>query len=268
MAFAPNGDLLGGDNGPDFDFPDELNWLRDGRHYGFPWRFGTQDNPQQFAGYEPSKDLRLSQDFTAVNTGTYRNDPSFPPAPTSFSEPILSSGPDAAQYRGDDGRQHDAVKEGPSMASFTPHRSPLGLAFADDTAMPADMRGTSETFVAFILSWGAAGGTLTDKGQDLLELRLTRTVDNYVMSATQIARDFKNPIDAVMIGNRLYVLEFGAGGAVWELSFDLAYSYSFPEVRIQFPTASRLSQGAFAGGEPTLERTSATTIPRNPYAYA
>jgi hypothetical protein len=27
-------------------------------------------------------------------------------------------------------------------------------------------------------------------------------------------------VNAVMIGNKLYVLEFGAGGAVWELSFD------------------------------------------------
>jgi glucose/arabinose dehydrogenase len=219
-AFAPNGDLFAGDNGPDADFPDELNWLREGKHYGFPWRFGVQDNPQQFPGYDATKDKRLSQDFTAVNTGTYKDDPTFPKAPGTFSEPVLSSGPDAAIYRADDGSQHDASKDGPSMASFTPHRSPLGLVFADDTAMPADMRGSGETSVAFILSWGAAGGTLTDKGQDLLYLRLTRSVDNYIMTATQIARDFKNPIDAVMIGNKLYVLEFGAGGAIWELSFD------------------------------------------------
>jgi Glucose / Sorbosone dehydrogenase len=33
MAFAPNGDLFGVDNGPDADFPDELNWLREGLHY-------------------------------------------------------------------------------------------------------------------------------------------------------------------------------------------------------------------------------------------
>lgn len=220
MAFAPNGDLLGGDNGPDADFPDELNWLRQGKHYGFPWRFGRQDNPQQFADYDPSQDPRLSRDFTAVNTGTYKNDPTFPPAPGDFSEPILNSGPDGVIYRGDDGKEHNAATEGPSMASFTPHRSPLGLVFADDASMPADMRGGGETSVAFILSWGAAGGTLSDKGQDLLLLRLTRSVDNYVMSSEQIARDFKNPIDAVLIGNQLYVLEFGAGGAIWELTFE------------------------------------------------
>ncbi|NTW00752.1 MAG: hypothetical protein HGA19_05505, partial [Oscillochloris sp.] len=217
MAFAPNGDLFGAENGPDSDYPDELNWLREGRHYGFPWRFGRQDNPQQFPGYDPSKDMYLNQDYTAVNTGTYQNDPTFPKAPTSFSEPILSSGPDAAIYRGSEGKEHDAAKEGPNIASFTAHRSPLGLVIADDPTMPADMRSDNETTVAFMLSWGATGGSLSDKGQDLLCLRLTHSVDNYTMSVTQIARDFKNPIDAVLIGNRLYVLEFG-GGAIWELT--------------------------------------------------
>jgi hypothetical protein len=48
LAFAPNGDLFGTENGPDRDMPDELNWLREGHHYGFPWRMGTEDNPQRF----------------------------------------------------------------------------------------------------------------------------------------------------------------------------------------------------------------------------
>lgn len=219
LVFAPNGDLFGPDNGPDADFPDEMNWLREGKHYGFPWRFGVQDNPQQFADYDPAGDTRLSQDFTAVNTGTYKNDPSFPEAPAAFTEPAISSGPDADQYRADDGSVREADKDGPSIASFTPHRSPLGLAFAEGEAMPADLRGTGEVLSAFLLSWGSAGGTLTDRGQDLLHLTLTRGVDNYTMTATQIARDFKNPIDAVLIDNRLYVLEFGGGGAIWELTF-------------------------------------------------
>jgi glucose/arabinose dehydrogenase len=66
LEFAPNGDLFATDNGPDADYPDELNWIREGLHYGFPWRFGNQDNPQQFADYDSSKDVRLSLDFIAV----------------------------------------------------------------------------------------------------------------------------------------------------------------------------------------------------------
>jgi len=219
-AFAPNGDLFVGDNGPDADYPDEINWIREGKHYGFPWRFGNQDNPQQFADYDSSKDKRLQKDFTAVQKGTYRNDRSFPKPPGAFTDPVANHGPDAAQYRSDDGQAHDAAAEGQILYSFTPHRSPLGLVFADDPKMPADLRGEGDTLSAFILSWGAAGGTLTDRGQDLLHLQLTKQGDNYEAVTTQIARDFKNPIDAVLIENRLYVLEFGARSAIWELTFE------------------------------------------------
>ncbi len=85
--------------------------------------------------------------------------------------------------------------------------------------MPADLRGQGDTLSAFIVSWGAAGGTLTDRGEDLLHLQLTKQGDNYEAVTTQIARGFKNPIDAVMIENRLYVLEYGSGSAIWELTF-------------------------------------------------
>jgi len=218
-AFAPNGDLFVGDNGPDADYPDELNWIREGQHYGFPWRFGNQDNPQQFAGYDGSKDKRLQKDFMAVQKGTYRDDPGFPKPPGAFTDPVANHGPDAAEYRSDDGQAHDAAAEGQILYSFTPHRSPLGLVFADDAKMPADLRGQGNTLSAFIVSWGAAGGTLTDRGEDLLHLQLTKQGDNYEAVTTQIARGFKNPIDAVLIENRLYVLEFGSGSAIWELTF-------------------------------------------------
>ncbi len=221
LEFAPNGDLFATDNGPDADYPDELYWMREGLHYGFPWRFGNQDNPQQFADYDASKDVRLPPDFIAVKNGTYRNDPGFPkPPPVTFANPVANLGPDATKYRGDDGREHDAAAEGRPLYTFTPHRSPLGLVFTTDAKMPADLRGDGGSLSAFVLSWGAAGGTLSDKGQDLLHLRLTKRGDNYESVTTQIARGFKHPIDAVMIENRLYVLEYGADGAIWELTFE------------------------------------------------
>lgn len=219
LEFAPNGDLFAGDNGPDADYPDELNWLREGRHYGFPWRFGSQDNPQQLASYDASKDKRLQPDFTAVQIGAYRNDPTFPKPPGAFTDPVVNHGPAAVQFRSDDGQAHDAAKEGTTLTTFTPHRSPLGLVFATDPKLPESLRGSGDTLSAFMLSWGAAGGTLTDKGQDLLHLTLTKAGDNYSATAEQIARDFKNPIDAVMIENRLYVLEFSNNSALWELTF-------------------------------------------------
>jgi len=85
--------------------------------------------------------------------------------------------------------------------------------------MPADFQGNESTLSAFLLSWGSAGGTLTDRGQDLLHLRLTKRGDNYEAVTTQIARGFNNPIDAVLIENRLFVLDFGSDGTLWELTF-------------------------------------------------
>jgi glucose/arabinose dehydrogenase len=220
LAFAPNGDLFAIDNGPDADYPDELNWIREGLHYGFPWRFGTQDNPQQFANYDPAKDLHLQSGFFATDNGLYHNDPDFPEPPGEFTDPIVNLGPDAMKYRGDDGKEHDAYADGGSLSTFTPHRAPLGLVFVTDSELPAQWRSEGNTLSAFVLSWGAAAGTLSDQGQDLLHLQLTKTGDNYEAVTTQIAREFHNPIDAVLIENRLYVLDFGGTGAIWELTFE------------------------------------------------
>jgi len=220
LAFAPNGDLFAVDNGPDADYPDELNWIREGLHYGFPWRFGTQDNPQQFANYDPPKDLHLQSGFYATDNGLYHNDPGFPEPPSAFTDPVVNHGPDAMKYRGEDGQEYDAYAQGKALSTFTPHRAPLGIVFVTDSELPAQWRSEGDTFSAFMLSWGAAGGTLSDKGQDLLHLQLTKTGDNYEATSTEIARGFQNPIDAVLIENRLYVLEYGGNGAIWELTFE------------------------------------------------
>jgi len=123
-------------------------------------------------------------------------------------------------YRGDDGQEYDAGKQGQTLSTFTPHISPLGLVFSTEPELPAQWRSEGDTFSAFLLSWGAAGGTLSYQGQDLLHLQLTKTGDNYEVRTTEIARGFLNPIDAVLIENRLYVLEYGGNGAIWELTFE------------------------------------------------
>jgi len=220
LAFAPNRELFAVDNGPDADYADELNWIREGAHYGYPWRFGHEDNPQQFPDYTGVFDKRLAPDFTAVQIGAYRADPTFPKPPGPFTDPVRNLGPDAARNRDAEGNEYDAAAEGKPIHTFTPHRSPLGLVFATGDKLPADLRGPGDGLHAFVLSWGAAGGTLSDKGQDLLHLRLTRTGENYQAVTTQIARGFQNPIDAALIENRLYVLDFGGNGAIWELTFE------------------------------------------------
>ena len=79
LAFDAGGRLFATDNGPDRDMSDELNWLRAEHDYGFPWRMGGADNPQQFPDYDPALDLLLDERFPAVQSGAYHNDPAFPP---------------------------------------------------------------------------------------------------------------------------------------------------------------------------------------------
>lgn len=130
LGFAPNGDLFGTDNGPDRDMSDELNWLRPGLHFGFPWTMGGSDNPQRFPGYNPTNDLLLDPRFVAVHSGTYQNDPTFPPAPTNFFEPVINVGPDADSYRDPtDGSIRDASNLAGTLSTFTAHRSPLWPGF-------------------------------------------------------------------------------------------------------------------------------------------
>jgi len=216
MAFNAAGDLIAIDNGPDMSLPDEINWLQAGRHYGFPWRFGDVDNPVLSPAFDPAKDGRLSQEFFAVKNGTYRYDPAFPKPPDGirFTDPITNYGPDADQIVDVSGQVKNTGDLRQPLRGVTAHRSPLGLVFDVSSALGGQYKGAG-----FVLSWGAAGGPQPDKGQDVLMLKLTKKGDAYSMTATQIAKGFNNPMDAVLDGKRLYILDFNNGGAIWEITF-------------------------------------------------
>ena len=220
LAFAPNGDLFATENGPDRDMAEELNWLREGHHYGFPWRMGLEDTPQQFPGYDPASDFLLPARFTAVREGYYHNDPTYPPPPRDFTEPVINLGPDADAYRDPaDGRIKDASEEGVRFGTFTAHRSPLGLVFDADNALAEPFQGDG-----FVLSWTEGdpdgddvAGPFNDPSEDLLHLDLAKVGDNYEARVTRLVGEFSNPIDAEIIGNRIYVIEWGGGRGLWEI---------------------------------------------------
>jgi glucose/arabinose dehydrogenase len=217
LAFAPNGQLFGTDNGPDADFPDELNLLQQGADYGFPWRFGNQANPQSVPGYDPAKDPRIEPSSGAAKGNTYYNDPTFQKPPTTtFTDALQNVGPNAADYVDDTGTAQYAPAEGVTLSTFTPHIAPLGLVFA-----PKELAGVPAggQLHAFMLSWGASIGNLPDQGKDLDALSFFKTSTSYTVSTEQLAEGFSNPIDEVLIGNHLYVLEYGQGGSIWELTF-------------------------------------------------
>ena len=248
LAFAPNGDLFATENGPGRDMPDELNWLRQGRHYGFPWRMGLDDTPQQFPDYDPATDFLLSPRSTAVREGYYHNDPTYPPPPRRFTDPVINLGPDADAYRDPaDGQIKDASEEGIRFGTFSAHRSPLGLVFDVDHALAEPFQGNG-----FTLSWtrgdpdgDSINGPFNDPSQDLLHLDLAKVGDNYEAYVTRIVGGFSNPIDAEIIGNRLYVIEWSGERGLWEIVLppeefpptSLADAQVFSDLGAQTPAA-------------------------------
>lgn len=226
FAFAPNNDLFGAENGPDRDMPDELNWLRQGGHYGFPWRIGGLDNPQQYSNYNPASDRLLDPKFNAVKLGYYYNDPTFPRRPSiDLFGSIYNLGPDADSFRDSvDGQVKDASNLGLTIRTFTAHRSPLGLVFDRQNAMSTEFQGDG-----FMLSWtkgdptgATVAGPFKDPSEDLLHLDLAKvTINNnltYQVRTKRIVQGFNQPIDAEIIGNKIYVLEYGGNQGIWEVS--------------------------------------------------
>ncbi len=220
LAFAANGDLFSVENSGDRDDPEEMNWIRPGGHYGFPWEMGGNDTPMQFAGYKPADDKLINRYYTAYQIGAFHDDPQYPPKPQNltFHKPIRNAGPDADMYRDPaTGKVMDASEIGKTISTFTAHRSPLGLVFDIKSAFAGEYKGKG--FVLNFQEGSATYGPMQDPGQDLLMLDLKKNAagDDYTLNAFRIAVDFFQPTDAVIVDNKLYVLE--GQGQIWEITF-------------------------------------------------
>lgn len=220
LSFGPEGELFSVDNGPDWDMSDEINWVRPGLHYGFPWRMGNYDNPQRFANYDPNNDPLLQNSSWAKQNNLFYNDPTYPPPPAGvqFAEPIINLGPDANSYRTLDGQVIDASDSGEQVYTLTAHSSPLGLVFDNAQAMAPPFQGSG-----FVLRIGGSIANLInsfgDPDQDLLHIDLEKTPsgDNYQARITRLVGGFDSPIDAEIVGNRIYVIEWGNTRGLWEV---------------------------------------------------
>ncbi|MDF3066656.1 MAG: cytochrome c class [Polyangiaceae bacterium] len=210
LAFNADGDLFGAENGPDIDLPDEVNFLEQGKHYGFPWRFGDVDNPVLDPAYVPAGDKRLNTGYGSVKNGSYKYDAMFPAKPaTPFTDPIKNLGPAANVGRADRNAEPAPVVAG--LAGITGHRSPLGLAFDTTGAL------CGEYYKAgFLLSYGALiGSALGDAGEDLLLLTMKKENGVYTMNAKQLAKGIKTPMDSVLVGNKLFTVGFTSTAALY-----------------------------------------------------
>lgn len=246
MAFNGDDHLIAIDNSGERDDPEELNWLQQGRHYGFPWRMGDHWNRLLDPNYDVNQDPLVNPLCGGYLEGIFAADSTFPAVPQglSFTDPIKNLGPDADFFRDSlTGQVRDASGEGINIRSFTPHRSPLGLTIDRDSLLGDYFRGQ-----AFVLSfmpggdssgmspvspWGTPG-PFVDPAQDLLRLDLAYDtgLGDYVMHAHRIIDGFYLPVDAVLDSNRLYILEQRGGGRhnLWRVTFPLATAANDPVV--------------------------------------
>lgn len=234
MAFDAKGNLFAVSNSGDYDHPEDMFWVREGHHYGFPWIMGGIDNPQQFPDYQPDpeKDPFLSKFAFAWLMKYFHNDPNFPKRPegVKFTPAVQNLGPDANEYRDrKTGIVMDGDTTGVTVGTFNAHSSPLGLFFDNDKALAKDLAGDG-----FVIRYtgGPRNGVanpspLRRQGKDLLHLEMSydKPADNYKIKTTRIVDNFTSPTDALLVGNTLYVIEYGgkqggnkAGGSIWKIT--------------------------------------------------
>lgn len=236
MAFDADGHLFGVENSGDHDDPEEMNWLREGYHYGFPWTAGGNPNATRNFGYAPASDRLLNPGYPSAATDFYY-DATFPSLPgQQFTEPMRNTGPDADRLRDAvTGGIVDASEAGLDMRTFTCHRSPLGLVFDKDSVLAADLRGDG-----FLLSFTPGGDTSgfsviapwgipvvpADPSEDLLHLELhyDDVANDYTVQTTRIAQGFYLPVDAELVGNVLFIIENWSGTqrSIWKVTMPLA----------------------------------------------
>ncbi|MCC5938175.1 MAG: c-type cytochrome [Lunatimonas sp.] len=228
IDFDGDGNLFAVVNSGDYDQSEDMFWVREEHHYGFPWVMGGLETPQQFADWhpDPEKDPFLNTSAAAWPHDFY-NDPDFPKRPEGvvFTPGMQNFGPDAVKYRDrKTGEIRDAFMEGKSISSFTAHSSPLGLNFDRDRRLADPYTGNAFTLRYTKGTKSSLMQPFTNNGEDLLQLRVTfdPEVSNFRLETWRIAEGFSQPVDAVLVKNELYVIEYGGrqrGGNIWTVVF-------------------------------------------------
>ena len=225
MAFDPSDNLFAVVNSSDYDHSEDMFWVRQGRHYGFPWIMGGIENPQQYPDFmpDPKKDPFLNATSHGMLMKYFRNDPDFPKVPEGlkFNPGVQNLGPDANEYRGHSGKILDGDNTGVSISTFTAHSSPLGLVFDNKMALSDEFKGDGFVLRNTIGTKSSLMKPFTNQGRDLLHLDMSydKASDNYFVKTTRIMDSFNNPTDAVLLGNSLYIIEYDAKeGSIWKVN--------------------------------------------------
>jgi glucose/arabinose dehydrogenase/mono/diheme cytochrome c family protein len=216
-------------NSGDYDQNEDMFWIREGHHYGYPWVMGGMDNPQQFPDWfpDPEQDPFLNPS-AAARPDDFHNDPDFPKRPEGvvFTKGFENYGPDADKFRDTlTGKVLDASELNLAITTFTPHSSPLGLVFDIEHNLPGRFKGSAFTIRYTNGKKSNLMAPFTENGEDLLHLIINfdPEKDNYNLHTYRIAAGFNQPVDAVLVDNAIFVAEFGGrerGGNIWKVSFN------------------------------------------------
>lgn len=227
LAFDPDNNLFAVVNSGDYDQSEDMFWIREGHHYGFPWVMGGMETPQQFPDWhpDPEKDPFINT-ASAAWPDDYYNDPGFAPRPkgVTFTPGIKNLGPDANEYRDrETGEVVDGDSTGVAVTTFTAHSSPLGFVFDQERRLAGGLKGDGFTLRYTSGLKSSLMKPFTEEGEDLLHLDLTfdEAADNFTVKTTRIVEGFVQPIDAVLIKNEMYVIEYGGrqhGGNIWKVT--------------------------------------------------
>ncbi|EPR66996.1 c-type cytochrome [Cyclobacterium qasimii] len=229
LALDKEGRLLAVVNSGDYDQNEDMFWVKEGHHYGYPWVMGDLESPQQFPNWtpDPDKDAFLNAAAAAWPDDFY-NDPTFPKKPqgVAFGKSIMNYGPDSDKFRDKiTGKVQDASELGIGIRTFTPHSSPLGLVLDNEQSLPGRFKGKALVARYTNGQKSALMQPFTENGEDLLllDLKYLPKEENFRLNTYRVAKGFTQPVDAVLVDGFLYLIEFGGkqrGGNIWKISFN------------------------------------------------
>jgi len=231
MSWNAHGHLFAIDNAGERDDPEELNWIQEGHHYGFPWRIGGNLNPLTNPNYNAAQDPLINPQNSAYLEGHFNADPNFPQIPNGlqFTEPLSNYGAAADYYKNETtGKIEKSSESGTPVKSFTPHRSPLGLVIDKNKALGSVysgkgfvmsfMPGGDSTGFSPISPWGSPC-PFVDPSRELVMMNLyyDSLNNDYAIQTSNIVTGFYLPVDAEQVGNSIYIIE--NNGVLWKIRF-------------------------------------------------
>jgi len=231
MAWNAQNHLFAIDNAGERDDPEELNWIQQGKHYGFPWRIGGNQNPLLYPQYDATQDPLINPLNDAFLAGHFNADSNFPVIPSGlqFTEPLAHYGNVADYYKDEaSGAINKTSETGVPIKTFTPHRSPLGLLIDKNNELGSIytgkgfilsfMPGGDSTGFSLISPWGSPC-PFVDNSRELvlLQIQYDSLLQDYKLHSSNVATGFYLPVDAVQIGTSIYVIE--NNGVLWRIRF-------------------------------------------------